>query len=296
MPAYNAAGTIAPAIRSVLAQTRSDFELIVVDDGSTDDTARVVEPFREDERFSLDWQENLGLAGARNTGLAHARGRYVSLLDSDDLWLPSYLETVLGGLEGSGFAFAYPDAWVLDEASGRIRRDTFTRLYGLGEPPRDPAAYLRRLVEVNFVLVAATVDRGILDEAGGYDETLRAVEDYDLWLRLAVRGHIGTRCPGAHVVYRERAGSLTRNEKLMATCLREVYRRVEEDYDVPSDVREAARRRRARFDAKLAMLSGDRRALALVYRARTGLRRLRRSAPWAFRREVPTEVATALRP
>src|SRR4051812_28108863 len=92
IPAYNAAATIAPALRSVLAQTRGDFEAIVVDDGSTDATAEAVGPFLEDGRITLVQQENRGLSGARNTALASARGRYVSLLDSDDLWLPHYLE------------------------------------------------------------------------------------------------------------------------------------------------------------------------------------------------------------
>jgi glycosyltransferase involved in cell wall biosynthesis len=296
MPAFNAAGTIAPAIRSVLAQTRPDFELIVVDDGSTDGTGQVVEPFLEDGRIALVTQENRGLAGARNTALARARGRYVSLLDSDDLWLPTYLEAVLALLAAdSRLAFAYPDAWVLDEASSRIRRATYRQLYELGEPPREPIAFLHRLVEVNFVLVAATVDRRLVEEAGGYDESLRAVEDYDLWLRLAARGHIGGLVAGAHVVYRERGDSLTRDQTLMATCLREVYRRVEEEYDVPDDVRALARRRRQRHEDKLAMLSGRRPFLAVAYGLRSRARSVRRSMPWAFRRSLPAELTTTLR-
>ena len=91
MPAFNAERTIAAAIRSALAQSREDFELIVVDDGSTDDTAEIAGSFASDPRLVLIRSTNGGPAVARNLALAQARGRYVSLLDSDDLYLPTYL-------------------------------------------------------------------------------------------------------------------------------------------------------------------------------------------------------------
>jgi hypothetical protein len=97
------------------------------------------------------------------------------------------------------------------------------------------------------------------------------------------------------VIYRERGDSLTRNEALMAQCLREVYRRVEEEYEVPADVRRRAAGRRRRFDAKLQLLAGERPALRLAYRTRSALRRALRAAPWAFRRRLPPDVSGALR-
>jgi glycosyltransferase involved in cell wall biosynthesis len=134
MPAFNAARTIAPAIRSVLAQTRADFELIVVDDGSSDETRRVVEPFLADPRLVLVSQENRGLAGARNAGLAQSRGRFVSPLDADDLWLPRYLETALAVLEPrSPYAYVFPDASRGTSSSSRPRSSvTFSRRRGAG--------------------------------------------------------------------------------------------------------------------------------------------------------------------
>src|SRR5437588_1923361 len=119
MAAYNASATIEAAIQSVLNQTRPDFELIVVDDGSTDDTAERVDQFRVDPRVRLVRQENSGLPAARNVAVSAGQARYVTILDSDDLLIPTYLERIGRALDeapGAGFAFA--DAWRLDQESG----------------------------------------------------------------------------------------------------------------------------------------------------------------------------------
>jgi glycosyltransferase involved in cell wall biosynthesis len=120
IPAYNTADTLGEAIDSVLAQTRQDFEIIVVDDGSSDDTAAVAEGFG-DRRIRVYRQENAGPSAARNRGIAEALGEYVSSLDSDDLWLPDYLAEMGRALEENPRAdFAYTHAWILD-AAGRFR-------------------------------------------------------------------------------------------------------------------------------------------------------------------------------
>jgi glycosyltransferase involved in cell wall biosynthesis len=125
MPAYNTAQTIGAAIKSVLAQTRGDFELIVVNDGSTDGTAAQVEPYLSDGRVRLISQPNSGQARARNAAIEVARGTYVSLLDSDDLWLPRYLDVMAATLGADpAAAVAYTDAWVLDDELRRIARQT----------------------------------------------------------------------------------------------------------------------------------------------------------------------------
>ena len=126
MPAYDRAATIDSAIASVLAQTQPDFELIVVDDGSTDDTAaRVTAAMAIDSRIQLVRQENRGPTGARNAAFERARGRHVSLLDSDDLWMPGYLERIGAALDAEPSAgFAYSDAWVLDDRTRKIHRSS----------------------------------------------------------------------------------------------------------------------------------------------------------------------------
>ena len=124
MPAYNAAGTIESAVGSVLRQTIKEFELIIVDDGSTDDTLARLERFAGDPRVHVVSQPNRGPGAARNTAIGLARGAIVSMLDSDDLWLPTYLAAMDEALRTEvDSGFAYTDAWVLGDA-GRIAART----------------------------------------------------------------------------------------------------------------------------------------------------------------------------
>ena len=119
IPAFNAARTIGSSIRSVLQQTEQDFEVVVVDDGSTDDTVECARSFATDPRVRVISQRNKGPSAARNAAVAAARALYVSMLDADDLWLPEYLEVMGGALDGNPDApFAYTDAWVLDDGDG----------------------------------------------------------------------------------------------------------------------------------------------------------------------------------
>ena len=126
VPAYNAEKTIEGTLRSVLAQTATDLELIVVDDGSADSTPSLVAAIgATDSRVELITQSNQGTAGARNTGITRASSGYVSFLDNDDLWMPGYLEAMGHALDAApGAGFAYCDAWTLVDASSRIRRQT----------------------------------------------------------------------------------------------------------------------------------------------------------------------------
>jgi len=296
MPAYNAERSIGPAIRSVLAQTRGDFELVVVDDGSTDGTADVAGSFA-DPRVRLVRQENLGLAAARNVGAARGDGQFVALLDSDDLWLPTFLEQMGSALAGDPTAgFAYTDAWVLDDRTRRIARATAMRYQDPPEsPPADPEELLRALLRRNFVFTAATVRRSVFEGVGGYDGTLRASEDYELWLRIAANGYRAVRAEGILAVYRKRAASLSTDVRLMLTSEREVFRLVAEEYEVEQPVRDLAAARKRVRDVQIASLNGERTALGLAYEARklvVGAKN-RVLAPLAWRRVAPPEVAAA---
>jgi GT2 family glycosyltransferase len=273
MPAYNASATIGAAIRSVLAQTRADWELIVVDDGSTDDTVAAVTPFLSDPRIQLVRGENRGQATARNTAIARARGRYVSMLDSDDLWMPSYLEAMAGVLErDADVAFGYTDAWALDDATRRIRRSSaMSRQRPPIPPPSDPLEFLAVLVDRNFVYYGGTIRLDVLEQVGSYDARLRGAEDYELWLRIVAHGYRGERARDLLAVRRERSDSWTLvGPGLLAN--REVYRIVAEEYDVPETIRERARARVRACDRRIAARTGERRlaAAALKLRRRLG--------------------------
>jgi glycosyltransferase involved in cell wall biosynthesis len=243
MPAYNAAPTIGAAIESVLAQTRSDFELIVVDDGSTDDTAACVGPYLRDQRVTFIRQPNAGQASARNAALAAASGVYVSLLDSDDLWLPQYLDLMCRRLEVDPLAaVAYTDAWVLDDEIRRVARATVKTPWHPPAVPTDPERFLRALLEFgNFIFVGATIRRDVFAEVGAFRAGVEPSEDYELWLRLAANGYRFVRVDFPLAIYRRRPGQMSADRPRLERAADEVFRIVAEEYDVPDDIRELAR-------------------------------------------------------
>jgi glycosyltransferase involved in cell wall biosynthesis len=290
--AWNAESTIGQAIASVLVQTRQDFELIVVDDGSTDATAARVGPFLADRRVRLHRQANAGPAAARNAGIELAAGRLVATLDSDDLWLPRYLEAMIEALERSPRAgFAFTRAWVLERATDRFR----TRPW----PPRARAAsdstrLLRALLEANFVFNAVTVRRDVLRKVGPYDPAIRASEDYELWLRIVARGYMAAYVPGPLCICSDRPGSLSHDDRRMLIGLRGTYANFLA-HDAPSpELASVAQRRLNRIERELELLERAGRAPFSV-----AARRILADATrdWRERRarlsQPPPEVAAA---
>jgi glycosyltransferase involved in cell wall biosynthesis len=166
------------ALTSVREQTRPADEVIVVDDGSTDQTAdRIAGEFPE---VTLLRQENRGVSAARNRGVAEASGAWVAFLDSDDEWLPIKLERQLTALEGApGHPLCHTDeVWI---RNGR-RVDRGRRYAKTGG-----WIFHACLPLCAISPSSAVIRRGLLDEIGGFDESLPACEDYDLWLRICSR-------------------------------------------------------------------------------------------------------------
>jgi glycosyltransferase involved in cell wall biosynthesis len=252
MPAYNAAQTIRAAILSVLAQTFQNFELIIVDDESDDETLDVVEGF-QDSRIHILACEHQGLAATRNSGIWIARGTYVSFLDSDDLWLPRYLDTMRIALEQEPeAAMAYTDAWLMDDVTRRIGRSTAMAVNKPPiPPPSDPLQFLTLLLQGNFIFVSATVRRSVLMSVGGFDATLAPAADYDLWLRVVARGHRAVRPAGIHAIYRKRRGSLSTDRELMLTECARIYRKLLLDEALPAAVRDLTAERERDMTAAL---------------------------------------------
>jgi glycosyltransferase involved in cell wall biosynthesis len=258
IPAYNAAETLAEAVDSVLAQTLQDFEIIVVDDGSSDDTAAVAASF-EDQRVRLYSQPNAGPSAARNRGIAHATGEYVSLLDSDDLLLPDYLAEMSQALEEHPQAgFAYTHAFTLDVSSNRFRT-SFTGSYHMPRTPMLPRDELAaELLAGNFLQASSTViRRAVLERVGGYDDSLSHGEDWELWLRIANSGFQAVRVAGPLTVARSRPGSRGTEAAPMAAAPRAVYLRVLERHRPSPSIRALAEAelkamdRRARADMRV---------------------------------------------
>ncbi len=177
LPTYNRAAMLAEAIASVRAQTFADWELIVVDDGSTDETEATVRALtREEPRLRYLRQPQGGVSKARNAGIKATQGRYVAFLDDDDMYLPEKLALQVAHLtQRPGVGFVYgQNEWVTREGKS------------LGVHPQQPAGNLRELFEHCAVTLQTVLcRRGLLTQAGGFDESLSIGEDYDLWLRLA---------------------------------------------------------------------------------------------------------------
>jgi glycosyltransferase involved in cell wall biosynthesis len=294
MAAYNAGPTIPASIESLLAQTFESFELVVVDDGSTDDTVEKVTAFEGDGRVTLVRQPNFGLAAARNTGIAVANAELVSMLDSDDLWLPTYLERMKETLDRDPeAAFAYTDAWILDDVTKRIHKATAMAYQEPPEtPPPSPEQLLLELLRRNFVFTSTTVRKPVLDEVGGFDLQLQAAEDYELWLRLAARGYRATSAGEILAVYRRRPNSLSRNQLLMMRSLCQVFEIVTEQYELTPEARALAEERERELGRSLAR---GRDRLAPRYRLREWViqRKIAALGDRLFLETPPAEVSSA---
>ncbi|HEX8187468.1 MAG TPA: glycosyltransferase [Pyrinomonadaceae bacterium] len=211
MPAFNAERHIAESIESVMGQTCADWELVVVDDGSADGTARVVARFCADPRVRYVRRENGGQAAARNTGIRHTAAPLVAFLDADDLWLPEKLERQLEVLGRTGADLVYADGYVFFDDGSPERDDAFAVVPG----PADGATMLRLLHEQNRIAtLSVVVRRGALERVGLFDESRRIqnCEDYDLWLRLARAGCGFYGMAERLVRYRRHSASTTHRE------------------------------------------------------------------------------------
>ncbi len=179
MPAYNGAGRIAAAIRSVLAQTHAQFELLIVDDGSTDATTAVVAAFTSDPRVRLITGSHRGVAAARNLALSEARGEIIAYLDCDNRWKPWYLEVMVAWMTLAALDIGY--------CAIALRSDE-QRLIGYRGDDFDWAACLQE----NYVdLNGLCHKRALVYEFGGFDTRLRRMVDWDLILRYGSDREIG---------------------------------------------------------------------------------------------------------
>lgn len=215
IPAYNAMSYLPDTMASLLNQTYRDFEIIVVNDGSSDDTQQWVSHLK-DPRIRLISQTNQGLSGARNTGINHAQGEYIAFLDADDLWEPTKLAKQVEVLD------QYPEVgvvytWVtyIDEqgqSTGRVFQN------------QAEGEVWEQLIEHNIVECGsvAMVRRCCFATVGLFDRNLRSfVEDWDMWLRIA--RHYPFKVVKEHLVYyRQVSNSASKNWEAMAQSFRVV--------------------------------------------------------------------------
>ena len=257
IPAYNAAPYIKETLDSVFAQTYSDYEVIVVNDGSPDtqELETVLLPYRS--RVTYITQANRGLAGARNTGLRAAKGALIALLDADDVWLPDYLQVQT------------------DYLRDRPQNDlVYCNALFFGDSPYDGKEYMNEFPSAGEVTSAAIISRrchvfvSIMARrdamlAVGFDESLRSCEDFDCWIRFTARGYKIGFHRAVLVLYRKHKASLSANFEAMANYNIEVLNKSLTLW--PNESEESRLLRHAR-DEKLAALETYRGKEALSLR------------------------------
>ena len=246
MPAYNVASYVRAAIDSALKQTFSDLEVVVVDDGSTDDTASIITSCaRRDERVRVIRQSNGGISSARNVALRAARGELFALLDADDIWDPWYLYEQLAIFN------ARPDVSIV----------TGNAFY-LGGPrngqPAHPFPDARSditlaalLADEESVFIMSVFRRAVYEAIGGFDESMRSNEDYDYWLRAAVAGFRFARNDRPLGKYRRRDDSLSASDVRMLRGILRVYAKLRPSLRGQPAERAILDRQMQRFEVEL---------------------------------------------
>jgi glycosyltransferase involved in cell wall biosynthesis len=185
IPVYNGEDYIKETLESIFEQTYKTIEVIIVDDGSTDDSEKVIAEY--DDRVTYIKQSNAGPAAARNNGVRHATGEYVAFLDADDIWMPEKLSRQISIMQDNDAGFSHTGSLVFDE-----QKEFDYRPKSQPEVMSAQEAF-DTLFFSNFITTSTVVvNRIVLSEAGFFDEDpgLFAVEDYDLWLRVVQRTNV----------------------------------------------------------------------------------------------------------
>jgi len=237
IPAYQIAPYIAETLDSVFAQTLTDFEVVIVNDGSpdTEELERALTPYRD--RIFYIRQENAGAGAARNRGVREGRGEFVAFLDGDDLWHSDYLEKQLKFVREGGYDLVYADARLFGDSP--IAGKTYMQT----APSEGPVTFISLLRnDCNVITSGVVARRSAVIEAGLFDESLRNAQDFEMWTRMAKRGARLAYQRKVLLRYRCREGSLSGDEMNRLKREIRVYRHIKETYDLtPAEQAELSR-------------------------------------------------------
>jgi len=251
VPAYNVADFIGDTLNSVLAQTFTDYEIIVINDGSPDTEAleKVLAPYLS--RIVYFKQENRGVSAARNTGIKKARGSLIAFLDGDDTWLPHYLETQVTRIQADPtIDVLYPNVIMFGD-SAEAGEEFMTMFPSNGE-----VTFERLLLQECNVSNCSIARRETIMRAGLFDESLRSVEDFDLWLRVIKHGGRIAYHRDVLARYRRRSGSLTANPIWLSEHILKVLAKVKQRQDLTASERATLENQFEHFHALLRLHQG----------------------------------------
>lgn len=253
IPSYNSARYLPETIESVLSQSWQDFEIIIVDDGSTDNTQEVVGAFNSNKIRYMRIENSGGPARPRNVGIHHARGKYISLFDSDDLMAKEKLEAVVGFLErypdqglvfanfemcnerGEGFPGTFLDGLT---AFGKIQKKQVGEKWFIIES----AVAYQEMFRQNFIGTSGVVaPKAVFLSVGGFDESIAGPEDRDMWLRISKQYPVGYLDIVGHRYRLRQSGIMGRGDGMLAPQRIRVMRKQLETELPPSLRREAHR-------------------------------------------------------
>ncbi len=277
IPAYNAESTLAGTLTSVFEQTYTDYEVIVVDDGSTDATPQLLAGYGD--RLRVVHKENEGKpAAARNRGLEAARGTYVAFLDADDLWCPAKLAKQVALMDANPrIGLSFTAARIIN-GKGQVVQ--------VNPCPPDGRGAIYGLLSIRNIMVGSSVmvRRQAVEAVGGYDESLTSIENWDLWIRIA-REWLVDYVDEPLTEYRKHDGNRSVNVELRR---RNIFRILERHHDA-SDPAPAARQRRrdAYFNAYFLVLG-------IGYFGREEMDKARAAFWQAFKLKPSLEVARHL--
>ena len=216
-PTHNSARFIRETLDAILAQTHTNWELLITDDASTDDTCEIIAAYQEkDDRIKLfKLKENAGAAVARNNSIRHATGRFIAFCDSDDLWTPDKLEKQISFMLDNGHAFTFAPYHIISEAGKNIG---FT-------PTRSRVSYNDILITCDIGCLTAVYDTEQLGKV--YMPLIRKRQDYGLWLKILKQVDYAYSHPEALGYYRYRPHSISSNKFKAIWYIWKVYRDVE---------------------------------------------------------------------
>lgn len=216
IPAYNAAAFVRDAIDSVLAQTYPEIEIVVVNDGSTDDTPQILAAFGD--RVRAHHQPNAGLSAARNIGARLATGDWIAFLDADDLWLPRKIEAQIAA--AGACRWSYTNRFNFGARGAVPERQSDVTLMTGGD------VFEPLLLRGNFITVSSVmIDKALFEETGGFYHQAGGCEDWDLWLRVSALSQPVSYVDEPLVRYRFTPTSMSANHRTMAPARQAVVAR-----------------------------------------------------------------------